>query len=221
MKKLKIKQKDLIKLFGFSTRNTLVDWQKEPTKRPIISLINNYFSQEDIRQFLEKGKIDRLDYLEDCKDVTDYIIKEVFDECQSKRQVPEMQEFGKFLESIQDVRMEKTWIEFKEFAQKEKEIWDWIKKEFAQYLIKNDIDIESHLIIISDFYRHFPISHRYYFIKNFMWIFMPTIQDNHLSQIKKIYASLPPYIQNIPGVKSIIQVLGHYGFLGLLPHSKS
>jgi len=54
-----------------------------------------------------------------------------------------------------------------------------------------------------------------------MWIFMPTIQDNHLSQIKKIYASLPPYIQNIPGVKSIIQVLGHYGFLGLLPHSKS
>jgi len=113
--------------------------------------------------------------------------------------------------------MEKTWIEFKEFSKNEKEIWNWIENEFSKYLIENNTNVKSHLDVIDNYYKHFPISHRYYFIKNFMWIFMPTIVDNKLSQIKKIYTSLPPYIQGIPGIKLIIQVAGIYGFLGLLP----
>ncbi len=213
----KIKQKNMIKLFGFKTRNTLVDWEKEPSKRPIIKLIYQYFSGEDIEQFLEQGKISRLEYYEECKNVTDFIIKEVFDDCQEKRQIPEIQEFGKFLESIQDQRLRKTWIHFAEFFKNEEKIWNFFEKEFAQYLIKNELLIKSHLDIISNIYFHYPISHRYYFVKNFMWIFMPTIQDKHASEIKKIYNSLPSYVQKTPGVKLMIQVLGHYGFLGLLP----
>ena len=111
--------------------------------------------------------------------------------------------------------MEKTWLEFKEFSQNEKELWNWIENEFALYLVKNNLNVKQHLNAIDDYYKYFPLSHRYYFIKNFMWIFMPTIVDNNLSEIKKIYSSLPPYVQNIPGVKLIIQVAGMYGFLGL------
>ena len=200
----KIKLSTLASFFNFTTR-AISDWKKQ--NRPVVLFLQKYFSEEDISNFLEKGKIDRLDYLEDTKSVTDFIIKEVFDKCKESAEVAELQEFGRFLETIQDVRIEKTWVDFSYFQENEKEIWNWIKQGYAKYLLDNNLDIESNLVAASNFYQHFPIPYRYYYIKYFMWIFMPSITQKQLSQIKKIYASLPPYIQNIPGIKTILKKL--------------
>ena len=214
----KIKLSVLASFFNFTTR-AISDWKKQ--NRPVILFLQKYFTEEDISQFLEKGRVDRLDYLEDTKNVTDFIIKEVFNKCKESTEIQELQEFGRFLETIQDVRIEKTWVDFSYFQENEKEIWNWIKQEYAKYLLYNNLDIESNLVFVSNFYQHFPIPYRYYYIKHFIWIFMPSITQKQLSQVKKIYASLPPYIQNIPGVKLIIKIAGMYGFLGFFSDKKT
>jgi hypothetical protein len=219
--KMKIKQTLLVDFFCMS-RNALYEWKKQ--NRPVILFLQKYFSDEDISQFLNKGKINYLEYLEDSKDVTNSIIKEVFNNCQKLKKLPEIKEFGKFLEKIESKRAEKTWMSFKEYSEKEEEIWNWLNEEFHQYLIKNNCPNKmKHIVTIgriqngninSDYYIkeedfiYFSLAHRYYFIKNFMWMFMPSVQDNNLSQIKKIYTSLPLYLQKIPDIKLIIKAMG-------------
>ena len=44
----------ILNLMGFS-RNTYFNWKKED--RPVINLIKNYFSEQDIKEFLETGQI--------------------------------------------------------------------------------------------------------------------------------------------------------------------
>ena len=44
----------ILKLMGFS-RNTYFNWRKED--RPVIKLIKDYFSEQDIKEFLETGQI--------------------------------------------------------------------------------------------------------------------------------------------------------------------
>jgi transcriptional regulator with XRE-family HTH domain len=237
-KKEKFKQKNLINLFGFKTRNTLVDWENNKENRLIIQFLYKYFTDEDISQFLNKGKIDRLEWLEnDCKTATDFIIKEVFNYCQNKQRESEMQEFGKFLESIQNERMEKTWINLKEFIQKEEEIWKWLSEEFTQYLIKNKYsnilpsclikcigninyphylnwDEQKSLTTQNKKFLVFSSYHRYYYIKYFMWMFMPSTNKKiSVAQTMKNYNSLPSYLKSIPEIKLMLKAVGLHVFL--------
>jgi len=50
--------KIIMKLFMF-TRQSWNNWKKE--KRPIILLVEKYFTNEDLQEFLDTGKIKRLE----------------------------------------------------------------------------------------------------------------------------------------------------------------
>lgn len=56
----KITQKTMISLFGFKSRNTLNEWNKS-NDRKVLDLINMYFDENDIIEFLNKGKISEFD----------------------------------------------------------------------------------------------------------------------------------------------------------------
>jgi len=56
------------KLFGFSTQ-TYFNWKKDSmSKRPIITLLEKYFSKEELEEFLETGKISKLEQSSDAHD---------------------------------------------------------------------------------------------------------------------------------------------------------
>lgn len=50
------------KCFGFSPQ-TYFNWKKEEARRPIITLISKYLSKKEILEFLDTGKIAKLDML--------------------------------------------------------------------------------------------------------------------------------------------------------------
>lgn len=54
------------KIFGFSSP-TYFRWKKE--NRPIINLIEKYFSKKDLKEFLETGEINKFNYLEHHKEL--------------------------------------------------------------------------------------------------------------------------------------------------------
>lgn len=45
------------KLFGFGSSTTYYSWKKEVEKRQVMSLLEKYFTKEDLIEFLETGKI--------------------------------------------------------------------------------------------------------------------------------------------------------------------
>ena len=51
------------KLFGYSPQ-TYFNWKKESDKRPIINLLDKYFKKEELEEFLETGKIDKFENIE-------------------------------------------------------------------------------------------------------------------------------------------------------------
>lgn len=56
------------KLFGFSTQ-TYFNWKKDSkTKRPIISLLEKYFSKDDLQEFLDTGKVAKYEKMSEGKD---------------------------------------------------------------------------------------------------------------------------------------------------------
>ncbi len=57
----KISQKTMLELFGFKSRNTLNEWKKSDNRK-IFELVNKYFDEEDITEFLNEGKISKLEY---------------------------------------------------------------------------------------------------------------------------------------------------------------
>lgn len=56
----KISQKTMLELFGFKSRSTLNEWKK--SDRIIFELINKYFDEEDIIEFLNERKISKFEY---------------------------------------------------------------------------------------------------------------------------------------------------------------
>ncbi len=56
----KNKESVYVNLFGWGSANTYYNWKKE--KRPIISLLEKYFTQTDLEEFLEYGTIEKLEF---------------------------------------------------------------------------------------------------------------------------------------------------------------
>jgi hypothetical protein len=49
----------ITKIFAFGSQNTYYQWKKQD--RPIIKLIEKYFSKEDLKEFLETGEISKFE----------------------------------------------------------------------------------------------------------------------------------------------------------------
>ena len=47
------------------------------------------------------------------------------------------------------------WLEFEEFSQNEKELWNWIENKFALYLGENNISVKQHLDAVADIYAYY------------------------------------------------------------------
>lgn len=56
----KLDYKLMVKLFGFS-RQSWNNWKKEKEDRPIVKLLESMFTNEDILEFLESGRIKRFE----------------------------------------------------------------------------------------------------------------------------------------------------------------
>ena len=54
-------RKTITKLLGWKSENTYYDWKKQ--NRPILNLLEKYFNENDLEEFLKYKKIDRLDKL--------------------------------------------------------------------------------------------------------------------------------------------------------------
>ena len=65
----------IIKLMGFS-RNTYFNWKKE--KRPIINLLEKYFTKEDLEEFLKTGKIKEFEDVRKTIGTKEYILFKQF-----------------------------------------------------------------------------------------------------------------------------------------------
>ena len=61
----KIHYKKIEQLFSF-TRQTWAKWQKE--NRPIVALVEKYFNDEDLEEFLESGKIQKFEKTQKIKE---------------------------------------------------------------------------------------------------------------------------------------------------------
>ena len=83
-------EKEILSLFKYS-RGTYYSWKKE--KRPIIKLIEKYFTEEDLKEFINTGRISKLEthnnygislsiakeYLSYIKEIIDFTKKEIID----------------------------------------------------------------------------------------------------------------------------------------------
>ncbi len=56
----KNKESVYVNLFGWGSANTYYNWKKE--KRPIISLLEKYFTKEDLEEFLEYSTVEKLEF---------------------------------------------------------------------------------------------------------------------------------------------------------------
>ncbi len=52
-------RKNITKLLGWKSENTYYDWKKQ--NRPILKLLEKYFTDEEINEFLTSGKIEKLE----------------------------------------------------------------------------------------------------------------------------------------------------------------
>jgi len=53
---MSIQGKSLAALFGFTVQGAN-KWKREKEKRPIVSLLEKYFTEKELEEFLEKGEI--------------------------------------------------------------------------------------------------------------------------------------------------------------------
>lgn len=51
------------KLFGYSSQ-TYFNWKKDEKNRPVISLLSKYFTKKDLEEFLESGKIQKMENIQ-------------------------------------------------------------------------------------------------------------------------------------------------------------
>lgn len=218
MIKKNIKTKLLSELME-NTPETIRNWQKQ--NRLIIQLINKYFDEEDIQEFIIKGKISKLEFYDECVDMYSRIHWDVFEKCRKFKLMnnESINIFGRFLEKIENKRVEKTLLTLEEFINREQEIYLYFQKEFTIYLLedeKNENYLE-HINFIKKFYDSFPSNvYKFFFIRNSMWLFTPTRREKSYNDSMKLYKHLPSFAKHIPFIKHITSIAGIVGLAGII-----
>jgi len=212
-----IRQKTMLTLFGWGSRTTLYEWSKNE-KKIVLKLIEKYFDEEDIQNFIEDGVVRKLEVSKQAIDVQESIYKDVKNLVDEKNKLnfehPEKKvffEFGNFLESLKIE--DKRWIQslkVNDYFENEEKIDNYIKEKYIDFLRSKQmgtIEEDEHLSIMK--YYHFNTSKHYkiYFIKYAMWSLIPSKYDAiELEDIAKFY-ELPETIRRIPGSKKVHNIL--------------
>ena len=85
----------MAKLFDFNA-TTYYAWKKQ--SRPIIFLLESYFSKEELEEFLEHGSIARYDLIKDLS------LEQLKEQLRSSNNAKTMQEIEKHLTAIEDLK---------------------------------------------------------------------------------------------------------------------
>lgn len=171
-------------MFGWGSANTYYNWKKE--KRPVISLLEKYFTKEDLEEFLEYGTIERYEfsYLKDFE----------------KR----ASEFAPFLASLVQVH-EKSgdepeividYFAYATYEGLDRLIGNSSKQAYGEILIraydeyKKNKDFSSWLLgeLLYNFNNHYPEYEGY---EETIWFF---IENNFLPLVKICSKYYPQYI---------------------------
>lgn len=220
---MKIKKQTLSKLFGFAGKNTITEWSKDGSNRKSLKLIEKYFNENDIVEFMENGIVSKFENTEQAITLQKKIFNDVVNLVRKKQRLnvedPEKKvffTFGKFLDDLSDKN--KTWmksLKFEDYLKFEENIDDFFKKKYIQFLESqelNTLEIHNHLTVME--YIHFRTSNHYkfYFLKYSMWLLIPTkMEEIELEKVSK-YQEIPEYIRKIPGTKKIsnfITIMSH------------
>lgn len=120
-----MKQSTIIKLFNI-TRQTWSNWKKE--KKPIVSLIETYFNDKDIEEFIETGRCSKFDsiYFNDDEQISSKGI------ANSLRG-----ELGEKKKNTRNWFQHQIILMYRAFEQKETDINDTFKKEDLIKIIQN------------------------------------------------------------------------------------
>ncbi len=220
---MKIKQKTMMNLFGWSSRTTIYEWSKDDNRK-VLKLIEAYFSEKDVEEFLKNGIITKLENNQQAialqKKIYDDVINLVQKKQSLKAEHPEKKiffTFGKFLENGLDDK-DKMWIKslkFEEYIKFEDNTDDFFKEKYIQFLESQELNtLEMHNHLTAMEYIHFRTSNHYkfYFLKYAMWLLIPTkMEEIELEKVSK-YQEIPEYIRKIPGTKKIsnfITIMSH------------
>ncbi|WP_415396291.1 hypothetical protein [Sulfurimonas sp. CS5] len=115
-----------VKLFGFGSPTTFYSWKKDP-KRLAIKLLEKYFTKEDLEEFLETGKINKMENIQHLGSFISYIV-DINNTIVDKTTVDNKDELSLFLI--------KTIVEFKDssfFSNYPDDVFD----EFIDFVLNN------------------------------------------------------------------------------------
>lgn len=218
MIKKNIKTKLLSELME-NTPETIRNWQKQ--NRLIIQLFNKYFKEEDIQEFITEGKISKLEFYDECLELYTLIYRDVFERCREikKRNYESINIFGRFLEKMENTRLEKTLVSLQDFINREQEIYLYYQKEFTIYLLEDEKyeNYLEHINFIKGFYDSFPSNvYKFFFIRNSMWILTPSPSQKAHSDSIKLYNHLPDFVKRMPFIKQITSITGIVGLAGII-----
>lgn len=165
----RIKTKTISDLMD-NTQETIRNWIK--SKRPIISFLNKYFTNDDIIEYIETNKISRIEALLEYEEICSCIKKELTLKCQElkKNKNQSFIDFGLYLKSLD---MKQCIIDVGPIRLYNSYLFDQLLVDFNGYLMKtknkNFIKI---LAEVESFYNSLSGNvYKYYFHKEMMWIF--------------------------------------------------
>lgn len=215
----KISQKNLIEFFGFASRNTLVEWDNSE-KRKVLAFVQEYLTNEDIEEFIETNRVSKFDLFDETLEIYLFVMSEVFQDCR-KIALDKRESFiylGKYLATIYPDRIKEKYIEFIQFIDEEDEIYNKVIKGFTRYLLDNNISNHlKHVNEINNYYNSLSSKiHKFFFIRNFIWIFMPLPSQISKKELNSLFSSLPSFLNKFPIIKLILNFCGRNGIIGMI-----
>lgn len=133
----KISQKTMLELFGFKSRNTLNEWNKS-NERKILDLVNRYFDENDIIEFLKDGKISKQEYYLKREDTQDSLIKLFLDTYQEVKITGEEAKLSAVIENFNIMKRIET--KFRDM---------YTEQNFFQYILNGYTNKISNILLLA------------------------------------------------------------------------
>lgn len=180
--KNKITASILINLFGFKSSNTYNEWNKSD-KRFVLKLIQKYFTNEDLTEFMIDNKISKMDSLIKSGDIANHIYYEIENNCISmiKEKDKFMYSFLKFISTIDISKYDDlSEISIKDFTTKKNKVFIQIQTDYTKYLISIDSkEYIKHTEALVKYFNELSSDvYRYIFIKDVIWGLKPDERNN-------------------------------------------
>lgn len=175
-----IETKTISDLIG-NTPESIRNWIK--SKRPIIGFLSTYFTNEDIKEYLDTNNISRIDTLFEYEEICNCIKKELNAQCQEliKNKNQSFIDFGLYLDSLD--KKECVLGPIKSYST---DLFLQLLMQFNGHLIEsNNQRFIKTLAEVESFYFSLKgTAYKYYFHKELMWTFTQGKKRNQSRDIR-------------------------------------